>query len=152
MGGAWRIYIALSLLSSSLAKFLADGVWVLRPLMIPPGKTTQMITPRHQGHINVSRKDTRQDGSSRLPPDACHQPSTTTTSSSTVIFQKHHRSSREVVVGAPVPLEHDDDDNTTAQPLITVELTSPEEAGLGADMIPLCAEGGWTVRYHRRSQ
>ncbi len=58
----------------------------------------------------------------------------------------------EVVVGAPVPLEHDDDDNTTAQPLITVELTSPEEAGLGADMIPLCAEGGWTVRYHRRSQ
>lgn len=117
--------------------------------MIPPGKTTQMITPRHQGHMNVSRKDARQDGSSRLPPDACHQPSTTTTSSSTVIFQKRHT---EEGRSSPVPLEHDDDDNTTAQPLITVELTSPEEAGLGADMIPLCAEGGWTVRYHRRSQ
>lgn len=111
--------------------------------MIPPGKTTQMITPRHQGHMNVSRKDTRQDGSSRLPPDACHQPSITTPAHRH--FSKAPHGGAESLLGAPVPLEHDDDDdddNTTAQPLITVELTSPEEAGLGADMIPLCAEGG----------
>ena len=57
-------------------------------------------------------------------------------------FSKAPHGGAESLLGAPVPLEHHDDDNTTAQPLITVELTSPEEAGLGADMIPLCAEGG----------
>lgn len=106
--------------------------------MIPPGKTTQMITPRHQGHMNVSRKDTRQDGSSRLPPmHAINHPSPAHRH-----FSKAPHGGAESLLGAPVPLEHHDDDNTTAQPLITVELTSPEEAGLGADMIPLCAEGG----------
>ena len=144
-------YLHRSISALQLSGQIFGGRGSLRPLMIPPGKTTQMITPRHQGHIQVSRKDTRQDGSSRLPPmHAINHPSPRPPS----FFKSTTRRSRESPRGPrPARTPRRRQYYCTASNHRRTHQSGGGGVGRGHDsFVSGGGVDGTTVRYHRRSQ